>query len=138
MLKKENIFLNQEFKTKQECLDYLKSIFKKENVDNRYIESIDLREHVCSFNIGSKIAIPHGTYDGMLYLKNSLIIVLHLQKPIIWDDSEVQLIIGLALNQEDQIDILSKIAINAMNDELFKDLLKNPTVEKVIDFSTKE
>ncbi|AJK51039.1 PTS sugar transporter subunit IIA [Mycoplasma capricolum subsp. capripneumoniae] len=138
MLKKENIFLNQEFKTKQECLDYLKSIFKKENVDNRYIESIDLRERVCSFNIGSKIAIPHGTYDGMLYLKNSLIIVLHLQKPIIWDDSEVQLIIGLALKQEDQIDILSKIAINAMNDELFEDLLKNPTVDKIIDFSTKE
>lgn len=74
----------------------------------------------------------------MKYINESKIVAIHLKKPIIWDDSEVQLIIGLALKEQDQIDILQKIAINAMNDELFNDLLKNPTIEKFIDFSTRE
>nr|VZR96841.1 Mannitol-specific phosphotransferase enzyme IIA component [Mycoplasma feriruminatoris] len=138
MIETKNIYLNQEFNSKQECLSYLKELFKQQNVSLEYIDSIDKREEACSFNIGSKIAIPHGTYEAMLSLKSSLIIVLHLQKPLIWDDSEVQLVIGLALKQEDQIDVLQKIAINAMNDDLFNDLLKNPTIEKIIDFSTKE
>nr|VZK64881.1 Mannitol-specific phosphotransferase enzyme IIA component [Mycoplasma feriruminatoris] len=138
MIETKNIYLNQEFNSKQECLSYLKELFKQQNVSLEYIDSIDKREEACSFNIGSKIAIPHGTYEGMLSLKSSLIIVLHLQKPLIWDDSEVQLVIGLALKQEDQIDVLQKIAINAMNDDLFNDLLKNQTIEKIIDFSTKE
>ncbi|QVJ95516.1 PTS sugar transporter subunit IIA [Mycoplasma mycoides] len=138
MLETKNIYLNKTFNSKQECLDLLKELLKQENVSLEYIDSINKRQESCSFNIGSKIAIPHGTYEGMLSLKNSLIIVIHLQKPLIWDDSEVQLVIGLALKQEDQIDMLQNIAINAMNDDLFNDLLKNPTIDKVISFCTKQ
>ncbi|EXU60040.1 PTS sugar transporter subunit IIA [Mycoplasma mycoides] len=138
MLETKNIHLNKTFNSKQECLDHLKELLKQENVSLEYIDSINKRQEACSFNIGSKIAIPHGTYEGMLSLKKSLIIVIHLQKPLIWDDSEVQLVIGLALKQEDQIDMLQNIAINAMNDDLFNDLLKNPTIDKVISFCTKQ
>ncbi|UWD35252.1 PTS sugar transporter subunit IIA [Mycoplasma cottewii] len=138
MISENNIYLNQEFSSKKECLDKIKKLLKEQKVAKEYIDSIDKREQLSSFNIGSKIAIPHGTYEGMKYIKESKIIAIHLKKPIIWDDSEVQLIIGLALKEQDQIDILQKIAINAMNDVLFDDLLKNPTIEKFIDFSTRE
>ncbi|SYV96226.1 PTS system mannitol-specific transporter subunit IIA, partial [Mycoplasma putrefaciens] len=84
MLDTKNIYLNQEFKSKTQCLDHLKKLFSRADIPTEYIDSIDQRQKLASFNIGSKIAIPHGTYEAMQYLKKSLIIVIHLKNPVIW------------------------------------------------------
>lgn len=132
MLTQKNVFLNCSFKNKDEVLEVVFKTLKDNGCNELYIDSILEREKIGSFNIGQMIAIPHGTYEASSYITKSMIYVWQLKKPIQWDDSEVKLVIALALKSEDQLDILQNIAVNAMDEDFFNDLLKNPSLEKMI------
>jgi len=132
MLAQKNVFLNCSFKNKGEVLEVVFKTLKDNGCNDLYIDSILEREKIASFNIGQMIAIPHGTYDASSYITKSMIYVWQLKKPIQWDDLEVKLVIALALKLEDQLDILQNIAVNAMDEEFFNDLLKKPSLEKII------
>ncbi|WP_342269255.1 PTS sugar transporter subunit IIA [Spiroplasma endosymbiont of Aspidapion aeneum] len=134
----EKIFLNCNFKNKKEALEKVFDIFREYNVPEDYIKSIHKREKMSSFSIGYSIAIPHGTYEASMLLHDSLIIILHINSPIKWDGESVQIIVGLAIREDKQIDILQNIAINAMNENFFNDMLNNPTKEKLVNFTKEE
>ncbi|PPE05161.1 PTS sugar transporter subunit IIA [Williamsoniiplasma lucivorax] len=131
MFKPKNVFLHQKFNSKEEILQDIALKFKNENVNQFYIDSILTREKLASFAIGNQIAIPHGTYDGMKTLNDSLLLFYHLEKEIKWDGEPVRIIIALAIKPECQLNVLQNIAVNSMNEEFFEDLIKNPTIEKV-------
>ncbi|AVP49138.1 PTS sugar transporter subunit IIA [Williamsoniiplasma luminosum] len=131
MLKKEHIFLNQKFNSKAEILNDIFLKFKKEKVDPVYIDSILEREKLASFYIGNKISIPHGTYEGMQSLKESLILFYHLKNEVIWDGEIVKIVIALAIKPEHQMEVLQNIAVNSMDEDFFEDLINFPTLEKI-------
>lgn len=127
MLKVENIFINQKIKSKQKCIEKIIKILMNNDVSPTYCESIYDRQKLASFSIGNSIAVPHGTYEEMNKLKESILVILHLEKPISWDKDKVQLVIGLAIKIDDQVDTLSKIAINSSNEKMYNKLLKKPS-----------
>lgn len=132
MLKEKDIFINCQFDNKQQAEAKIFEVMLADGCDVKYIESIAEREKMASFNIGRGIVIPHGTYEASKEVNHSRIFIWHLQNGIQWDEGEARLIVALYLNPNDQLETLQNIAINAMNEEFFKDLLANPTKEKII------
>lgn len=138
MLKSENIYLNQPLANKSSCIKFVQEKLLKSGISKIYCKSIIDREKMASFSIGNMIAVPHGTYEGMNQLTNSTMVIIHLKKPIKWDGDKVQLVIGLAIQPELQIDILSTIAIKSSEIKYYDDLLKIPTIEKFLDFANEK
>lgn len=76
---------------------YIDSMIRKEDTDNTYI--------------GNGIAIPHGLYDDMHYVKESGISVIHYPNGIQYGDAQVFIVIGIAAIGNEHIEILQNLAI---------------------------
>ncbi|PPE06646.1 PTS sugar transporter subunit IIA [Mesoplasma corruscae] len=127
----QSVKMNCSYKNKKEALKAIINDLKEKGVSEKYLNSIYTREKMASFNIGYKIAIPHGTYEESKNISETWLVIHHLKKPIFWDDSLVQIVVGIAIKNQDQIDLLSNLAINAMNETFYEDLLLKPTEEKL-------
>ncbi|WP_268875458.1 PTS sugar transporter subunit IIA [Mesoplasma melaleucae] len=123
--------MNYKYKNKAKAIKELTKSLREFGVHESYLESIYEREKMASFNIGYSIAIPHGTYEAIKKLNNLVIVIHHLAKPIMWDYDKVQILIGIAVKNEKQMQLLQNIAINSIDKDFYNDILKNPTLEKI-------
>lgn len=136
------LFWNYEFKNKKECLKFLITKYlDKKIVTEEFEASIIHRESqgVTSMNTG--VAMPHAAPSTVL---KTTISILTLMKPINWDNNAVNVIVMLAVAEEDAPSIkevvsglyeiiesherVKQIARVSSNIE-FIDLLKNTTIE---------
>lgn len=96
---REFIFLNTNFKNKDEIIRFITSkLYKAGKVDFRFYKSVLKRELMDPTEIGNLLAIPHGNAD---YIILSTIAILTLKKPILWDNEKVQIVFLLAVRKED-------------------------------------
>ncbi|GMG95271.1 BglG family transcription antiterminator [Tepidimicrobium xylanilyticum] len=95
----EFIFLQQNFKSKEEVIEFITSkLYKRGRIDSRFYQSVLERESMDTTEIGNLLAIPHGDSE---YVISSTISILTLKKPILWDDEKVQIVFLLAVKKED-------------------------------------
>ncbi|WP_434336855.1 PTS sugar transporter subunit IIA [Mesomycoplasma conjunctivae] len=137
ILKKENIFINQSFENKDSVFDFLSIIF----VTNRattveYKESMIKRDLDSSVAIGNYLALVHGDFQGQKYILENSIIFIHLKDDLIWDNQPIRFVIGLALNNKDQMGYIEKIGLAFFDIDNVNKLLNkaNLTKDDVIEF----
>ncbi|CAT05334.1 PTS system mannitol-specific transporter subunit IIA [Mesomycoplasma conjunctivae] len=137
ILKKENIFINQSFENKDSVFDFLSIIF----VTNRattieYKESMIKRDLDSSVAIGNYLALVHGDFQGQKYILENSIIFIHLKDDLIWDNQPIRFVIGLALNNKDQMEYIEKIGLAFFDIDNVNKLLNkaNLTKDDVIEF----
>ncbi len=86
----ENFYINQNFKTKEECINFLTDRAIESGLMNKKAkQSVFERERMSSTAIGDLAAIPHPMCDASL---KSSISILILDKPIVWDDLPVMVV----------------------------------------------
>lgn len=62
LLREENIFLNQEFNTKEDAIRFAGEVLVKAGyVEESYVEAMIERDNITSTYMGNHVAIPHGT-----------------------------------------------------------------------------
>lgn len=87
---KNNFYINENFKTKSECINFLTDeAIKKGLMSEIAKQSVFEREKIASTSIGDLTAIPHPIYNEQ---GKSFISILVLDKPILWDDLLVQVV----------------------------------------------
>jgi activator of the mannose operon (transcriptional antiterminator) len=97
LLNENLILLNLDFEHRFEVIEALAAELTQEGyVEKACIESAVIRERHSSTSIGGGIAIPHG--DPSL-IKNSVIAVGVLKKPLLWGKEYVSLVLFLATKQ---------------------------------------
>jgi PTS system mannitol-specific IIC component len=65
ILRKENIFLNQKFATKEEAIRFAgKALVDSGYVDESYVDAMLEREKITTTFMGNDVAIPHGTEEA--------------------------------------------------------------------------
>lgn len=65
LLREENIFLNQEFATKEEAIRFAgRALVKAGYVKESYIDAMIARDEMTSTYMGNDVAIPHGTEEA--------------------------------------------------------------------------
>ena len=94
----EIITIGADFKDKYEILEHLSmKLFKKGYVNNDFYNSVIEREEITSTEVGNGIALPHG---NQLCVNSPKVAIAILNKPIIWEKEEVNIVFLLAIRME--------------------------------------
>lgn len=136
-LKKENILLNVDIKTKNDAFKKVFENLKSQNsIDDKYFESMIERDKHSSVAIGNYIAIAHGTVEDKNLIKKDSMCILVLKNPIDWDGSEVKVVLGLALSGDKTMDVIGNIGVAFSDEDEVKNFFysDNVTSEKVLEW----
>jgi mannitol/fructose-specific phosphotransferase system IIA component len=88
-------------------------------VGPEYVAAMHKREETFSTYLGNGVALPHGTFEVKDSVKGTGIVVLQYPEGVKWGpEGEARLVIGLAAEGEDHINILSELAEVLMDEEL--------------------
>lgn len=95
-----SLFLKKRFESRMEVLLHINKVLLEEGyVCDGFFESMMQREELSPTEMGNGFAIPHGISK---YVKKEKIVIITLEKPILWEQHKVDVIICLAINFADK------------------------------------
>ncbi|MDG4657777.1 PTS mannitol transporter subunit IICBA [Ectobacillus antri] len=134
LLREENIFLNQEFNTKEEAIRFAGQVLVKAGyVKESYIEAMLVRDNMTSTYMGNDVAIPHGTEEAKKDVIKSGFTVLQIPNGVDFDGQKVRLIFGIAGKDNTHLEILSSIAITCSDMENIERMVQAKTAKELKD-----
>lgn len=111
ILEKENIKLNCTAENSDDAIVKMGNLLVEAGyVEEGYIQGMLNRDHDLTVYIGNDIAIPHGEYEVKDCVKQTGIAVMVYPQGIKWDQGMARIVIGIAANNDDHMEILSNIA----------------------------
>jgi phosphocarrier protein FPr len=134
-LTEETISLNANANSKEEATRMAGHLLVRGGyVSESYIDGMLAREKSMSTYIGNGVAIPHGQFDDLTLVYRTGISVLQIRDGVTWEDDEkAYLIIGIASNSDDHINILANLAEAIEDPETAKLLAETSEVSVVLD-----
>ena len=125
-LDEKNIFLNLDSVSKEEAIKRAgEELVKLGCVDEKYIDYMLERERLTTTYMGLGIAIPHGVNEAKKTIHKSGLVFLQYPNGVDFDGEKAYLVIGLAGKGDEDLEVLSSVAIK-ISDELVEKL-KNTT-----------
>ncbi|HCU80763.1 MAG: phosphoenolpyruvate-dependent sugar phosphotransferase system EIIA 2 [Chloroflexi bacterium] len=123
-LTEETISLNASANSKEEATRMAGHLLVKGGyIDESYIDGMLAREKSMSTYIGNGVAIPHGQFDDLTLVHRTGISFLQIRDGVTWEgDEKAYLIIGIASNSDDHINILANLA----------EAIEDPTTAKLL------
>lgn len=94
-----------------------------------YVDSMLKREKTVSTFMGNGLAIPHGTNESKDEISRSALSFVRYSSPLDWDGDEVRFVVGIAGQNNEHLDILSKIAILFSEEDDVAGLLAAPDAD---------
>ncbi len=130
---KNLIFLDLDFKSKNDLLKYLcKQLTKQKIVKKGFFDSVQQREKLTSTEIINGLAIPHGDKK---YVLKSKIAVARLEKPIQWSENKsrsINFVFLLALKNREKAKEFFIIFNQIVRNQKFLDkILKAKSAEQI-------
>lgn len=123
VLSPDAIFLGRTVETMDAAIEFAGSqLVERGVVDPGYIAGMKQREQTVSTYLGNGVALPHGTYDTRHEIKGTGIVIAQYPSGIAWGDETVHLVIGLAAQGEDHVEVLSQLAEVLQDEEICKQL----------------
>lgn len=112
ILTEELVHLDSKVKTKEEAIQAAGELLVQAGrVEAPYVLGMLEREKTMSTMIGNGVAIPHGQFPDLNYIKETSISVLQIPEGVPWGDGElVHLVVGIAATFEEHIGILQNLA----------------------------
>lgn len=134
ILKKSNIVVANDIKTKEAAIHKITEIFTKDGyTTSDYEQGMLLRENETPTNMGNAMAIPHGTLEHKQDILHSGLCILIVPQGILWNDEQVKLIVGIAGKEDEHLQILSKIALNLQEQSLVEEIVNKKDIDKLYD-----
>ncbi|WP_026576950.1 PTS mannitol transporter subunit IICBA [Bacillus sp. UNC438CL73TsuS30] len=134
LLREENIFLNQEFATKEEAIRFAgRALVKAGYVKESYVDAMIARDEMTSTYMGNDVAIPHGTEEAKKDVLNSGFTVLQVPNGVDFDGQKVRLIFGIAGKDGTHLEILSGIAVTCSDMANIEKLVEAKSAKEIMD-----
>ncbi|MCQ2009755.1 MAG: PTS mannitol transporter subunit IICBA [Sporolactobacillus sp.] len=112
ILRKENVFIQQSFKTKEEVIRFAgQKLVEGGYVKPSYVEGMIARDQLMSTYMGNGIAIPHGTEEVKKEVLESGIVIVQIPDSVNFEGNKVRLVFAIAGKNNSHLEILSKIAV---------------------------
>ncbi|RCX15159.1 transcriptional antiterminator [Vagococcus fluvialis] len=106
------------FKGKEEALDYLieKQHFENKELKGKFRQSVYDRELIQSTYLDNGFAIPHGNPK---YVEKTAISILILDKPVLWDNQKVDVMVLLMIKEEDmkEVEAMMELVMKGITDK---------------------
>ena len=96
-----------------------------------YVDAMLQREETVSTYMGSSLAIPHGTNEAKESILSSAVCLVRYESPIDWGRGEVQIVVGIAGQNDEHLGILSKIAILFSDPDEAQKMVDATTVDEL-------
>jgi len=102
-------------------------------VQKEYIQSMLEKLDTQSFAtyIGNGVAIPHGMSEGSKYVVDTGISVIQVPEGVDWNEEKAYIIVGIAANSDDHMNVLASLADAIEDIEDAKKLWKETSVDKI-------
>ncbi|MEK5441404.1 PTS mannitol transporter subunit IICBA [Fredinandcohnia sp. FSL W7-1320] len=134
VLRKENIFVNQQFSSKEEAIRFAGRVLADGGyVDESYIEAMIERDKITTTYMGNDVAIPHGTDEAKKSVRKSGVTIIQVPEGIDYDGQKVRLIFGIAGKDGGHLEILSAIAITCSEMENVEKMATAKTADEILD-----
>ena len=101
-------------------------LVKASAVHPGYVDSMQDRERTVSTYMGNGLAIPHGTNESKDEIRRSALSFIRYSSPLDWGGEEVRFVVGIAGQNNEHLDILSKIAILFSEEDDVQKLIDAP------------
>jgi mannitol PTS system EIIA component len=134
ILNLKNILLNQKSEGKFEAIEKSgRLLIDNGYVKESYIDGMKAREEVVSTYLGNGVAIPHAVNEYKKEILETGIVILQYPDGVDFGDGNIAyVVIGIAGNDDEHIEILSKIAIVVSEEENVNRLRRASTKEKIV------
>ena len=134
VLIKESILTNKEFLDNKEATIAAGNLLLENGyIEKEYIDSMLEKLETQSFAtyIGNGVAIPHGMSDGSKYVTNTGISVIQVPEGVDWNEEKAYIVVGIAANSDDHMNVLASLADAIEDLEDAKKLWSETSVEKI-------
>jgi mannitol/fructose-specific phosphotransferase system IIA component len=134
VLIKESILTEQSFLSKEEATIMSGEILLKNGyVEKEYIDSMLEKLETQSFAtyIGNGVAIPHGMAEGSQYVNHTGISVIQVPEGVLWNEEMAYVVVGIAANSNDHMEVLSALADAIEEEDDAKKLWKETSSENI-------
>ncbi|NNF53526.1 MAG: HPr family phosphocarrier protein [Acidimicrobiales bacterium] len=116
-------------------------LVERKVAEGGYVEGMKKREETVSTYLGNGVAMPHGTFEAKEFIKGTGIVVAQYPEGIDWGTGTAYLVIGLAADGDDHVQVLSTMAEVLQDEDLCStlwtttdaDLLFNTLSEPEVD-----
>lgn len=134
ILSLDKIRLKASFDTKEAAItDAGELLVAAGHVSADYVGAMLAREQIATTYIGNGVAIPHGTREGLAFVKSAGVSILQAPDGIDFGDGNiVRLIIGIAANGKNHMDILTSIAVVCSDDASLEKMITGDSKEEII------
>ncbi|GGM18642.1 hypothetical protein GCM10011351_00540 [Paraliobacillus quinghaiensis] len=139
LLTKEQVLLDIEANSKEDCINQLIDVFVKQGVvhdANAYKAAVIAREEEGTTGIGFSVAIPHGKSDGV---SKPGLAFARVTKGLDWeslDGSPVHLVFLIAVPEthagDEHLRILSQLSRKLMHDDFREKLMTTNSTDELI------
>jgi PTS system mannitol-specific IIA component len=135
ILSLDKIKLNKAFSNKTEAILYAGQVLMDSgHIEAEYAAKMLEREELATTYIGNRIAIPHGTKDALGFVKTAGVSIIQVPEGVDFGEGNTAyLVIGLAANGDDHMDILTNIAVICSEDENVDRLIKASSEQEIMD-----
>ena len=134
VLIKESILTNKAFLDNKEATIAAGNILLENGyVEKEYIASMLEKLETQSFAtyIGNGVAIPHGMAEGSKYVNSTGISVIQVPNGVDWNEEKAYIIVGIAANSDDHMNVLASLADSIEDLEEAKKLWSETSVDKI-------
>ena len=134
VLIKESILTNKEFSDNKEATVAAGNLLLENGyIQKEYIQSMLEKLDTQSFAtyIGNGVAIPHGMSEGSKYIIDTGISVIQVPEGVDWNEEKAYIIVGIAANSDDHMNVLASLADAIEDIEDAKKLWKETSVDKI-------
>ncbi|MBK77203.1 MAG: hypothetical protein CL518_01315 [Actinobacteria bacterium] len=137
VLIKEAILVDQNITDLNQSIDLAgKLLLDNGYIDEEYIESMKekvLEHPYTTYLPGAGVAIPHGMSDGFKYIKHTGISVLQIPNGLNWLDEKVYIIIAIAANSDEHMNVLASLSDALESEEDAQKLWTTNSVDKLFE-----
>ncbi len=106
------VMLNQSAIDKAEAIDLVGGkLVEVGSVKPEYIETMHTRDQQVSVYMGNDLAIPHGTDEARDFVNHPAIVIMQVPNGVDFNGNNVRLVIGIAADGDDHLEMLGNIAI---------------------------
>ena len=134
VLIKESILTNKAFLDNKEATIAAGNILIENGyVEKEYIASMLEKLETQSFAtyIGNGVAIPHGMAEWSKYVITTGISVIQVPDGVDWNEEKAYIIVGIAANSDDHMNVLASLADSIEDLEEAKKLWSETSVDKI-------
>ena len=136
ILTPETIELKASLKIKEEAIRRAGMLLVENgHVEERYIDSMLEHEKLVSTFMGNAVAIPHGTGDSKQWVTRSGLSIITVPEGVEYGDGNVvRLVVGIAGNGDEHLEMLSKIATICVEEDNVEQIVRAETKEDLLAF----